>query len=338
MARSRFDGSYQSANTPTYQNIGGYDDTSVYRCLVTAVKFVDSPDNITQKSPAPRVLYDCIVLGGFKAGQPINNCRVMTTVGNNFNYYEKILKPTSKKFPDERLSEHDGDIVFVQFIQGKSSFPVIIGVDNGIKPNKAFGAKKEDGLRELREFNGIYENIDKDGVHTFKRFGGEYNAETLEFTVAEEAEYTRTIEKEEVVTETFKSGLTIKKDGMNDKITQTFKSGLVIETDGTNDKASVTTSGGVSMEVDGKGNKITLTAGSTVIEIDGASGKVSLKGDFVDIGASPTDFAVLFTSLLTAFNSHIHLVPQAPAGTLPSNPPTVPLLQTVGSTSVKIQD
>jgi hypothetical protein len=129
-------------------------------------------------------------------------------------------------------------------------------------------------------------------------------------------------------------------DGTAEKTTRTYKSGLKIEEDGAGDKVTITTAGGAIIEIDGSGGKITLTKGSTIIELDGNGDKISLKGGFVDLGSSVSDFAVLFTELLTAFNTHTHpFIDITPGGPVPSvtMPPTAPMLQTVGSTTVKVQ-
>ena len=83
-----------------------------------------------------------------------------------------------------------------------------------------------------------------------------------------------------------------------------------------------------------------MKADSTEVIIDGASGKISLKGDFVDLGASIADMSVLFTQLATAFNSHTHsFIDLSPVPVQSVTfPPVAPLLVSVASKSVKLQD
>ena len=314
--RMRGDGSIQSGNTPTYQNVGRNDDEAMYRCIVTKVVYVDDPANITANGQNPRVLYDVVVIGGFASGQVISNCRLSADLAGNSTFYERILRSNSTELSKTRLSDCDGDIVFVQFVQGHTGFPVIIACDQGIKTT--VGAKKADGPRSVREYNGVREEITKDGEYILSIKGGKADAEHGGFAPGTAALVSTKISKDETITTTFKSGLAVAQDGKNDKYT-------------------ITTKGGASIVVDGTGGKITLTKGSTIIELDGNGDKISLKGGFIDLGSSVSDFAVLFTELLTAFNSHTHLVPQAPAGTLPSMPPIAPMLQTVGSQTVKVQ-
>lgn len=312
--RQRWDGSNQSGNTPTYNQEGiSRSDFGLYRCMVIKVLYVDDADNISKNAKNPEVMYEVIILGGHASGQTLSNCRNRSGGGIN-NYEEHILQATTKDVSKTKLSEHDGDIVWIQFFQGHDAYPAIIGLGKGLS-NK-IGASKADGPRHIEEFNGLVWNIKNTG------------------------ETTRTMKGGEVKEGVFTPGNSeiIKEEWLKDeKIVRTFKSGMVVTEDGKNDKVSIKTSGGVETSLDGKGNKISIKAGSTEIEIDGASGKISLKGEMIDLGSSVADFVTQFTKLASAFATHFHMVPQAPAGTLPSMPPAAPLLATVGSQTVKVQ-
>jgi hypothetical protein len=132
-----------------------------------------------------------------------------------------------------------------------------------------------------------------------------------------------------------KSSITF--DKVAEKITTSVSSGNITEVMDGKNKKMTTTVGTCVVDIDGTANKVTVTAGSTIIEIDGASGKIKLTSDFVDIGKAVSDFAVLFTELSTAFNTHTHMHPPGPGAPAPTSPPTAPMLQSVGSTSVKLQ-
>lgn len=335
--RERFDGSLQSSNVPTIQNVTGRDDNQMYRCMVIKVLFVDDRDNITTNADNPQVLYDVVILGGEAAGQVISNCRLSSILGGNNNYFERILRGSSKKLNKARLSEHDGDIVFVQFVQGHSGYPIIIAMDRGIKANYE-AATAEDGQRIRWEFNGVFQEINKSGEYCIVRHGG--NIVDGVFVPNEEVSYSKCLLKNEKVEERFFSGLKNDWDGKLDLHTREYKGGLKVTEDGKNDKVEISTVGGAVIEVDGKSGKITISKGSTVIELDSASDKISLKGGFVDLGSSVSDFAVLFTELLTTFNTHSHpFTDITPGGPVPSvtMPPLAPMLASVGSTTVKVQ-
>lgn len=306
--RERFDGSLQSSNVPTSQNVVLRDDNTLYRGMVVKVLFVDDKDNITTNSSNPEVLYDVIILGGGPAGQILSNCRLASLFGGNVNYYERVLKATTKVLNKDRLSEHDGDIVFVQFIQGHSGYPIITSLDKGIKTEYK-AATKEDGQRLQWQFNGIFEQITKDGEYCLIKKSADLKEDEITWKL------------------------------LNDEVSvQTFKSGLKITNDGINDKSLIETKGGATVEIDGKTGKITLTKGETIIELDGNSGKIALKGQIIDLGATVADLVTKFLELSTAFNTHVHNAPQAPLGIIPTTPPLAPLLSVVGSQTVKVAD
>jgi hypothetical protein len=317
----RNDGSVQPSSTPTPENAGRREDFAIYRCVISKVIYADDPTNITTNSGNPRVLYDVVVLGGFSSGQIISNCRLASTLGGDTSFYERVLRASTIEVSGSRLSSSDGDIVYVAFVQGHTGYPVIIALDNGINTAGKIGANLTDGPRSIMQFNGVREEINKDGEWIFQRNGGTANSVKGSFEPASAAEVTFNILKDE-------------------KHTRIFKSGLTIEENGKDDKVKITTTGGAIAEIDGKSGKITLTKGATIIELDGTGDKISLKSGFIDLGASVSDFAVLFTELLNAFNTHSHpFIDITPGGPVPSvtMPPVAPMLQTVGSLTVKVQ-
>ena len=313
----RSDGSVQSGSAPTADR-SRKEDFGLYRCVVTKVIYVDDAANISSNSSSARIMYDVVVLGGYASGQIISNCRLSSDLGGESGFYERVLRYCSSEISRGRLSDADGDIVYVQFIQGHTGYPVITALDNGIHTSDKIGASSSVGPRMIREYNGVRETINNSGEWIQEVKGGTAEPSTGKFTASASPLVSTVISKDE-------------------KYTQTFRSGLNLVIDGAGDTAVLTTRSGVKVNVNGAGNKITLEKGGTIIELDGNGDKISLKGGFVDLGSSVSDFVTMFTELATAFNSHYHLVPQAPSGTLPSQPPAAPLPQSVGSTTVKVQ-
>jgi hypothetical protein len=316
--RQRWNGSIQSANAPTFDKPGmDRNDFGLYRCLVVKVIYVDDPNNITKNAQNPEVLYDCVILGGGPQGQSLSNCRLASWLGGDANYAEKTLTPSSKDVSKIKLAKHDGDIVWVQFVQGHDGYPVIIAQGKGL--NNKVGAKKAEGPRLIENFNGLNFTINNKGEMITNMMGG--TTKNGRFT-----EGTSSIIKEEWLS--------------TEKLVTTFKSGLKMTLDGKSDKVDVVTKGGVTVSIDGTGNKISLKAGGTEVLIDGGSGKISLKGSMVDLGSSVADFVTQFTALASAFATHIHpFIDITPGGPVPSitQPPMAPLLSTVGSQTVKVQ-
>lgn len=336
MGVQRQDGSIQSSNLPVFNKLLKNKvsrDLSFYRCMITRVNFTD--DKLNRTFDNKQVTYEAVILGGPKDGQIIQDIKAMNDYGGQYNYAEKIYRPLeTKNIKDKRTSEHKGDIVFVGFLQGSTTSPIIIGAGTQSLDKTSTGATKADGYRVRKEYNGVFEEINKDGEWELRRKGGTLDTNTGVLTPSNSFEARLKFYKNKMVWEDPKSSMLFEKD--TEKWTLKVGSGYTEIADGKGKKWTQTV-GTCKVEIDGSSNKITITAGSTILEIDGGSGKISIKGDMVEIGKSVSDFAVLFTELATAFNTHTHMVPQAPAGTLPSMPPLAPLLQTVGSTTVKLQ-
>lgn len=328
--KRRWNGSIQSSNTPYFGAPGtSRTDYALYRCMIIQVHYVDDPQNITKNSQNPEVLYTCIILGGAATGQQISFCRL----AQYLNYSERTLTPSSKDPAKVKLSQHDGDIVWVQFVQGHDAYPIIIGLAKGLTDKT--GAKKADGPRLIEEYNGLIRNINNKGEITQTMMGGA--VKDGRFTANKESIIKQEWLSTEQLIHTFKSGLKLTIDGKNDKVTQKFAGGLEASYDGKNDKAEIKTAAGAVMTIDGKGSKITIKTGSTEVTIDGNSGKITLKGEMIDLGASVSDFVTQFTQLASAFATHTHLYSPGPGGPTPTSPPMAPLLTSVGSQTVKVQ-
>lgn len=299
--RQRDDGSFQSANTPTWANVGLKEDYNLYRCMVTKVFYVDDAENITKNAQNPEVIYQVVILGNWKSGQFISNVRLSSDFGGDNTYWERTLKPTTKSLSQVALQDHDGDVVFVQFIQGHQGYPVIIAMGKGLHDSKT-ATKKSDAPRSIRGYNGVIEEINNKGEYKVTRSGGTLDTKKTEFTPSSSFESKISLLQNEIITIETKSGPTIK--------------------------------------VDGKANSISIKAGSTEVLIDGASGKISLKGSLVDLGASVSDFVTKFTEMASAFASHTHpFTDVTPIGPIPSvtMPPSAPMPSSVGSQTVKVQ-
>ena len=188
MSRTRPDRSIQSANTPTPGNMyqtKDSTDTRMYRCMVLERRFVDDALNITKNAQNPQVLYEVIIIGGEAEGQIISNVRMASWLGGDKNFQERVLKPIDKNkakdLSKERLSQLDGDIVYVIFGQGNKNAPFIIGLGTNPQDGEFTGAKEADGTRYRQQYNGVFEEVNKDGEFSLIRKGGEYDSSKKEF-------------------------------------------------------------------------------------------------------------------------------------------------------------
>ena len=304
-----------SSNTPTAINTGSARDTQLYRCIVVRRYFVDDPLNITQKAPNPQVLYDCAVLGGFQEGQTISNCRLASWLGGQYNYAERVLRPNQKPLNEIPLKDQDGDIVLVQYIQGQNMAPMIVGMGTQPKDGDSTGATIETGPRWIEEYNGVKTEINKDGEYSLIAKGGELDMETNTFMPAEGTQNSSiTLDKDKKITILAGDGTSILVDGTADSIVIKNNQGLEVNITG----SSMTINGGT-----------TLTAKADTIRLDAG---------MVSVGDGAGLHSTLFENLKSEFESHIHQVPQAMGGILPSQKPLIPLTPTVGSQSVTVKD
>lgn len=333
------DGAIQSANVPVKSNTRKTNDYGLYRCMVTKVLFVNDPQNITRNAQNPEVLYDVVVLGGFASGQVISNCRLSSFLGGVNGYFERVLQASTRDITRDRLSDHDGDVVLVQFVQGRSGFPIIVSMANGLNTKGLIGASSADGPRLRSQYNGVFEEINSSGEWCFLRKGGKLNTDTGVFEANEdgpaEAELkfldnimywkdpnsSITFRKEEIQWEhivgiedsVYKELI----DGKEEKTTRTYKSGLTIEEDGKNDKVTITTNGGATILIDGNNDTIEIK--------DNDTGKLKITGNTVALGADGIEVLQQISehlqSVATAFGvvaNHVHT-----AGNLgyPTSPP-----------------
>ena len=321
-----------SSNTPTSANTGATRDNQLYRCIVVKRYFVDDELNVTQNAPNPQVLYDCAILGGFQEGQTISNCRLASWLGGQYNYAERVLRPNQKPLNEIPLKDQDGDIVLVQYIQGQNMAPMIVGMGTQPKDGDATGATIEDGPRWVEQYNGVETKIDKEGQYTLTVKGGMIDEETNSFTPAEGTSLASfSIDKDKKVLLETSEGPSLLLDGMSDKINIATTGGDMISLSGGN--INIISSSGVEITLSSSG--ITLKSGTKLtVEAD----RVDLNAGEVRIGNGASFKATVFENLKSAFEGHIHQVPQAMAGILPSQPPLQPLLPTVGSNTVRITD
>ena len=321
-----------SANTPTPLNNFSRMDNNLYRCMVTRVCYVDDPMNVTTNAVNPQVLYELVVLGGFKEGQQITNARLASWLGGQYNYAERILRAASTPLNEMPLEEQDGDIVFVQFIQGDRLAPIIVGLGTQQLDGDGTGARIADGMVWVEQFNGVETRIDKDGNYSVIRKGGE---ETDGVFVPNETEADFTgqfnLTDEQLILKNDASTITLDKSSNTIVISNESGDGITINAN--SGAINIVNSGGIEINLTSSG--LTIAGGSAAtITAD----QISLNAGMVNVGEGASFKATIFENLKSAFESHVHQVPQATAGILPSQKPLQPLLPDVGSNSVRVKD
>jgi hypothetical protein len=287
-----------SENTP---NSGKELHSVILRVVLTGVKYVDDKTNPFAKSQSPEVCYSGVVLGGVAEGRVLNNIRdAAATGGSEGNYGERVYTITKAPISGKNklpINKQDASIVYVGFLDGDINYPIIIGKAKGALDKAYTGAKKLDGPRLRWQYNGIFFEINKNGELTLKNKGGSFlNAEN-KFQPTEDGN---------------KATFQLK----NNSFTATFE-------------------GGVSLSFDGATKQVSLKANTTELLIDGNTGKISLKGENIDIGKTVVDMATKFSALAAAYNTHTH--PYTDNGSpLMTSPPVVPLSSAVATQKIKV--
>jgi len=364
MGKRRSDGSVQSSNLPDsrFFKVAQTKDFGIYRCMVVKVHYVGDSENYTNQNQ--QVTYSAIIVGGKNEGQEISNIKSISSFGGQYNYSEKIYRSVnyrSQGLSNKAFSEQEGDIIFVAYIQGDPTLPIIIGGGTQVLDLDSTGATREDGNLFREEYNGIYKFINKDGELTLTRKGGVYQTAEDYFLPQDKANKDPSLFearmrwfKNTMIWEDPQNSLEFLKtekkatlsvgesavkevwDGKNEIKTITLESGLEITYDGKNDKVQITLASGDQFVIDGQTNKaeITLSTGD-VFTVDGLTSKITLSSGFVDLGKSVADLAVLFSQLAGAYNAHTHPVVLTGSGYIALQ--TAPLLPSVASTTVKLQ-
>lgn len=298
----RPDGSYDSANNPTPDNRFGVLDFGIYTAQVMEVTYPDDLEtSVDNDQQAPEVTYTVMIVGGHRDGQTFNNAVRMSRMGGNINYDETVLKkvttllqadPASLLFNFDNLNKLNGDIVYIQFINGDLRFPLIVG--SGRHPdNQTEPAQTSDGQRKKSSFNGITKEINKDGEVTWTKANGFYSPlpfptatgqilqdswvplpgfeEAVQVTLGNEFNF---LFKMNVTPGT---GMEVAIDGVADELKVTTLAGSSVTMNGLSDSLEYTTLAGMAVKVDGLSDKFSLTAltGASV-EVDGLGDKISL--------------------------------------------------------------
>lgn len=307
--------------------------SGIYKGQVQRVIFPDEQDNISKIY----IEYDVMVEMG-KGVSLMRNVPALSSLGGANDYSEMVFEPaevafTGKNDSTNTFQNRNGSIVAVAFWNSVFDRPVIIGAYTHPKKSRR---SKADGISYIQVFRGLKTEINKDGEWSIT-YQSPYGPDGKLKSEATGPSYLK-LNKKGGLEISLKKG-TIKEthDVDTEKTTWEYKSGLKVEFDGKGDKVTYTTKGGPKVEIDGSG-KITVSANSTKIIIDGSSGKISLTGSLVDVGEAASALAVLGPQLIAWLTSHTHGYNPGPGPTVPSQPPIVPPPSTLLSKSVKIKD
>lgn len=300
----RPDGSYNSIHNKNSSGAEFPRDFGTYKALITGISYADTDGNPTKNDPTAEVLYEVQIMGGHRDGQIFSNARVLNSFGGISNFEERTLKPvttlSTKDFANpyftfEVVKVLNGDQVYVQFVSGNLYSPLIIGcAKHPLGTNT--GVTEAESSKYKIQFNGIYEEIDKDGQYLWKKANGKYvtvpvpnllgkpeflkeqfvpfpgQEEAVKITLGNQFDF---LFKMNVTPGT---GISVGVDGIADSLTVTSGLGSSLLIDGLNDKLVYTTLVGAGLTVDGFSDAVEVkTAVGTALTLDGLSDQVDLK-------------------------------------------------------------
>lgn len=294
---------------------------------ITRIHYVDDASNKSKEY----VEYDVVARDSHGNMSTYQNCRNSLDYGGTNNFSEEILEVNEFAFKGKLdksnfPSNMNGTLVKLAFLENLDK-PVIIGG----RPHKRSGAaSRADGYRKKKVFQGVTEEINKDGEWTRTHAGP--NKANGDPTREDTGPVTFKVDKAGDYSVTQKDANSEKWELEAKKITKTAGS-VNAEYDGDADKVTFTTEGGAVLTINGAGD-ITLDFNGTLIKI--SSGKIELTGAAVDVGEAASALAALGPQLVAWANSHTHGYTDdgSPSQTAP---PTVPAPSSVLSTTVKIK-
>lgn len=347
MSIIRSDGSIESSNIPGFETSNQTVDNTIYRCMITRVRYVDDIVNVnlTNGTSNPQVTYDAIIIGGENEGRILTHLRDTTNgLGGDINYSERVLKAASKPIELSKgtpMSQNDGDIVYVAFINGDPLVPIIIGNGTQFLDRDQTGAKKEESPRYNWEYNGIQHFISNEGEYTIIRKGGILDEISSTFTPGEGKASLISLDKKGSIFLMSNDGSYIslnadkgemsltQKDGnmiglTSDEITLSHKTGKSM-INITEDAVQVTSDSDMKLQA----NTYAVNAGSITMSIAEGTGKVAIGNGVAEVLDLINQILGALDTLITGMQTEIH------TGNLGF--PTSPPLNAAVYASVKIQ-
>lgn len=169
MGQYTLDGGVIPSGMPTSQRNSNdhYRLFGIYRGMIVQTIYPDDKRSVSKE----RIEYVVRI-----RGQNYPNAVDATEMGGIFNYKTRVRKETTES-KDDKIAvqtpreKMNGEVVFVMFLEGHGDVPVIIASDQHPRHGEYKKNKKEEGLFEIEEFNGIEISINKNSDYLIKNVG-----------------------------------------------------------------------------------------------------------------------------------------------------------------------
>lgn len=169
MAQYTPDGGVVPSGIPTSKRSSNehYRLFGVYKGMIVQIIYPEDQRNFSKD----RIEYVVRV-----KGQDYPNAIDATTMGGIFNYKTRSRKDITESLDNKVATETprekmNGEAVFVMFLEGHGDLPIIIASDQHPRHGEYKKVKKDDGLFDIEEFNGIEFSINKDSNYIIKNVG-----------------------------------------------------------------------------------------------------------------------------------------------------------------------
>ncbi len=324
------DGSPISSSVPTSEKRGqreASESVKIHRGIVLRTVYPEDEKN----SNGQRIEYVVKI-----DGQIYDNAILASDIGGGgiYNYKTTVLKSSEKSFSDEMsdatFDENlDGEFVYCQFLRGMSDIPIIVSGDTHPKHSLYKSPTAEEGVFDVKEFNGMEFKTDKDGNYTIRNVGikdpeGVVNAPEGQgsiLTMGVDGSFSYDAygaipvaspeEKEEEPEENFNLNFKLTKlEGDNSFELNVNDNKLLINKDG----IVLEDVNGNTITIDGDGKNITDQHGNTVI-MNGDGIKIESASKLF-VGGAGAELVDSLSQTLEQLINHTH-----PTGVGPSGPP-----------------
>ena len=169
MAQYTQDGGVIPSGMPTSQQNSNdhYSLFGLYRGTIVKIVYPDEPENRNKE----RIEYTVRV-----RGQDYPHAFDATDVGGIYNYHTRTRQAVTNSLDDKIADETprekmNGEVVFVMFIEGHGDIPMIVASDRHPRHTEYKKVKKDDGMFDIEEFNGIEISINKNSDYLIKNVG-----------------------------------------------------------------------------------------------------------------------------------------------------------------------
>ena len=146
---------------------------------IDEILYTDDLENTTRNSPKREIQYNCTIVGGNLDGMRLFNVRDTVKQGGQFNASAQVRSAVRKgrlEPPITDPQDTDGDYVLVCLV-GNNPYRSRIVQGLPHPKNNLMDIKKEDGIHEVMEYNGMQIATDKDGALTITNTGGPKNVD-----------------------------------------------------------------------------------------------------------------------------------------------------------------